>query len=80
MDILAIAQAGMTVLDPSPVKPESIPLTSRVGRAPVRSLAVKPALSIQCRRVRSLRENVCHLSGVAPTRRVLLCVNFCTLS
>ena len=33
----------MIVFDPSPWKPPQIPLTSRVGRAPIRSSVVKPA-------------------------------------
>ncbi len=36
----AIATAGSTVFAPSPVKPESSPLTSKVGRAQVRSSVV----------------------------------------
>ena len=34
---LAIAVAGSTVFAPSPVKPDSRPLTSNVGRAHTRS-------------------------------------------
>ena len=34
---LAIAVAGSTVLAPSPVKPDSSPFTSNVGRAQTRS-------------------------------------------
>ena len=34
---LAIAVAGSTVFAPSPVKPDSSPLTSNVGRAQTRS-------------------------------------------
>ena len=37
-----MASAGRTVLEPSPVKPEESPFTSRVGRAPTRSKGVKP--------------------------------------
>jgi hypothetical protein len=37
MLILAIATAGSTVFAPSPVKPESRPFTSKVGRAQTRS-------------------------------------------
>jgi len=40
MEIFAIAQAGMTVFDPAPVKPDNMPLTSSVGRAPARSAGV----------------------------------------
>ena len=40
MLIFAIATAGSTVFAPSPVKPESSPLTSNVGRAHVRSSVV----------------------------------------
>ena len=42
MEILAMAFAGSTVLLPSPVKPESMPFTSRVGRAPMRSALLNP--------------------------------------
>ena len=37
---LAIATAGSTVLAPSPVKPDSRPFTSKVGRAHTRSSVV----------------------------------------
>ena len=40
MLILAIDTAGSTVLAPSPVNPDSRPLTSSVGRAHVRSSVV----------------------------------------
>ena len=36
----AIATAGSTVFAPSPVKPDSRPFTSKVGRAHVRSSVV----------------------------------------
>ena len=37
---LAMATAGSTVFAPSPVNPESSPLTSNVGRAQMRSSVV----------------------------------------
>ena len=37
---LAIATAGITVFGPSPVNPDSRPLTSNVGRPHVRSYTV----------------------------------------
>ncbi len=40
MEILAWAVAGITVLAPSPVKPDQIPLMSRLGRAQRRSSVV----------------------------------------
>ena len=40
MLIFAIATAGSTVFAPSPVKPDSSPFTSNVGRAHVRSSVV----------------------------------------
>ena len=47
---LAWAWAGMIVFEPSPWKPPQIPLTSRVGRAPIRSSVVKPASPTSARR------------------------------
>ena len=43
MEILANALEGKTVLDPSPVYPPQMPLTSKVGRIPVRSRVLYPS-------------------------------------
>ena len=41
-EILACAAFGMIVLEPGPVCPPHMPLTSAVGRAQIRSRVLKP--------------------------------------